>query len=63
MFEPVVEKFEHENLDYSTLYSSNCDFVNFKSQILSEANTALGIPKNVPTDLSRLKPNFFEAKL
>ena len=27
MFGPVVEKFEHENLDYSTLYSSNCDFV------------------------------------
>ena len=42
VFGPIVEKFEHENLEYSTLYSSNCDLVNFKSQIFSEANTATG---------------------
>ena len=35
VFEPVVEKIEHENLHDSTVYSSNCDFVDFKSQNVS----------------------------
>ena len=42
VFETVVEKFEHENLENNTKYSSNFDFTNFENQNFVEWNTASG---------------------
>ena len=52
VFGPVFKKFERENLENNTLYSSNFDFIVSKSQIFVELCTASGNSKkrsNRPT--------------
>ena len=56
---PIFQKFERENLENNTLYSSNFDFIVLKSQICVELCTANSrTEKNVPTDVPSREQNF-----
>ena len=54
VFEPVVKKFDCENIENNTIYTSNIDFTDLESQISIEGDIANGNTKkrsNAPTRL------------